>query len=129
MTGKLILLTAAALTLASAARAQPLDLSLPSANTASVALIPLAGGPAKPIPDLANPLDPQARPVLQTNTLESAVFAKTAIDRKLAGNQRITASAGLLCGLQPGHNDTGAGAAYGIDPHGRFVGTKFSIAF
>jgi hypothetical protein len=34
-----------------------------------------------------------------------------------------------MCGLQPGHNDSGGAAAYGSDPHGRFVGAKFSLAF
>src|SRR5512141_141790 len=126
MHGKTFLLTAAALLLAGAARAQPLDLSLPSAR-APVAEIPLSGGPAKAVPDLADPLDPQARPVLQTKTLETAVFARTAVERKLSG--RLSASAGFLCGLQPGQHNSGGDAAYGVDPHGRFVGTKFSIAF
>ena len=111
-----------------AARAQPLDLSLPSAK-APVAAIPLAGGPAKATPDLADPLDPQARPALQTNTLDTAVFAKTAVERKLSSNSRLSASAGFLCGLQPGQHNSGADAAYGVDPHGRFMGAKFSIAF
>ena len=128
MNGRSILLAAAALFLAGAARSQPLDLRLPSAS-APVAAIPLAGGPAKAMPDLANPLDPQARPVLQSNTLDTAVFATTAVERKIANSDRLSASAGFLCGLQPGHNDSGGGAAYGVDPHGRFVGAKLSLAF
>ena len=127
MNGKLILLAAAAaLALVGAANAQPLDFSL-HASTAPVVVIPLSGAPARAIPDLADPLDPQARPTLQPDTLETAVFAKTAVERKVA--DRLSASAGFLCGLQPGHNDTGGGAAYGVDPHGRFVGAKFSLAF
>jgi hypothetical protein len=129
MNGMTLLSTAAvALAFAGAAGAQPLDLSL-HASTAPVATIPLAGAPAKAVPDLADPLDAQARPVLQTNALDTAVFAKTALDRKFSGNDRLSGSVGFLCGLQPGHADSGAGAAYGVDPHGRFVGAKFSIAF
>ena len=126
MNRKLMLLGAGIAALAGAASAQPLDLSL-HASSASVAAIPLAGVPAKAVPDLADPLDPQARPSLQTNTLETAVFAKTAVERTLAGNSRLSASAGFLCGLQPGHHDSGD--AYGVDPHGRFVGAKLSFAF
>ena len=128
MNGKLLLLTAATLALAGGAQGQPLDLSLPQ-SVATAAAIPLAGGPARAVPDLANPLDPLARPTLQTNALDTAVFGRTALDRKFASNDRLSGSVGFLCGLQPGHNDTGAGAAYGADPHGRFVGAKFSIAF
>jgi hypothetical protein len=129
MNGTTLLLTAAmTLALAGAAGAQPLDLSL-RASAAPVAAFPLAGAPAKAVPDLADPLDPQARPILQTRVLDTAVFAKTALDRKFAGNDRLSGSVGFLCGLQPGHADSGAGAAYGVDPHGRFVGAKFSIAF
>lgn len=113
-----------------AARAQALDLRLPATPaTAPLAYSPLPAKTAKAIPDLANPLDPQARPVLQTNTLDSAVFARTAIDHRFAGQSNVTGSLGFLCGLQPGHNDTGGAAAYGVDPHGRFVGARFSIAF
>jgi len=126
---KTLLLTAAFSALAAAASAQPLDLSLPSANAAPVAAIPLAGGPAKAVPDLADPLDPQARPALQTSTLDTAVFARTAVERKLSASGRLSASAGFLCGLQPGHQNSGGDAAYGVDPHGRFVGAKFAIAF
>ena len=52
----------AALALAGAAQAQPLDLRLPDRAPAAAAT-PLArvGGPAaRPAPDLANPLDPLA---------------------------------------------------------------------
>ena len=113
-----------------AAQAQALDLRLPATPaTAPLAYSPLPSAPAKAVPDLANPLDPLARPVLQTNALDSAVFAKTAVDHRFAGKSNVTGSVGFLCGLQPGHNDTGGAAAYGSDPHGRFVGTKFSIAF
>ena len=136
MSLKTCLIAAAAVAaLPLAAQAQALDLRLPATPATArpayspLAYSPLPSAPAKAVPDLANPLDPQARPVLQTNALDSAVFAKTAIDHRFGRRDDLTGSLGFLCGLQPGHNDTGGAAAYGVDPHGRFVGARFSIAF
>jgi len=130
--GVLIALAAAALTsgLAGAAKAQPLDLRL-SDRSPVPAIPPAIVGPRtpKPAPDLADPLDPLAPTKIQTGSMESVVFAKTAIDHRFAGRQDVTGSLGFLCGLQPGHTDSGGAAAYGIDPHGRFVGAKLSLAF
>jgi hypothetical protein len=53
--------------------------------------------------------------------------AKTAVDRRL--DDGATGSLGFLCGLQPGADKYGAGAAHGYDPTGRFVGAKLSFAF
>jgi hypothetical protein len=117
---------------AGAASAQPLDIRLPDRSDAAAPMIPLgpAGAPAaRPVADLANPLDPQAPTKLQANPLDTAVFAKTAVDRRFGARGDLSGSVGFLCGLQPGHGDSGAAAAYGVDPHGRFVGAKFSIAF
>jgi hypothetical protein len=130
MSLKTCLIAAALAALPLGAQAQALDLRLPAMSaTAPIAYSPLPARPARAVPDLANPLDPQARPVLQTNALDSAVFAKTAVDHRFEGKSNATASLGFLCGLQPGHADTGGAAAYGVDPHGRFVGARFSIAF
>ncbi|HEX3366621.1 hypothetical protein [Phenylobacterium sp.] len=113
---------------AGAASAQPLDLRLPDPAAPAVAL-PIPAQAAKPMPDIANPLDPLARPALQSKTLDTAVFAKTAVETKLAGRSDLTGGLGFMCGLQPGHTESGGAAAYGSDPHGRFVGAKFSLAF
>lgn len=111
--------------------APKLDLSLPGlAGPAPEAGVSLAGAPAPPTPDLADPLDPQARPKLVVDPLNSEVFARTSVDHHFGkGDGGATASAGFLCGRQPGHGDSGAAAAYGVDPHGRFVGAKLSFAF
>ena len=82
---------------------------------------------ARPAPDLADPLDPLAPTKVQANPMQSAVFARTAVDHRFAGKSAVSGSFGFLCGLQPGHGD--AGSAYGVDPHGRFVGAKLSFAF
>jgi hypothetical protein len=121
----------AALLLAGAANAQPLDLRLPDRATA-IAAAPLGtvGHEApRPAPDLANPLDPLAPTTRLATPLAGAVFAKTAIDHRFGRRDDLTGSLGFLCGLQPGHHDSGGAAAYGVDPHGRFVGAKFSLAF
>jgi hypothetical protein len=130
MTRTPLLIAAALLAVAGAARAQPLDLSLRSLAAAPATPIARpADAPAKAVPDLANPLDPMAPTKLQSKTLDTAVFARTAVERHFAKRDDVTGSFGFLCGLQPGHTEGGAAAAYGSDPHGRFVGAKFSIAF
>jgi hypothetical protein len=125
---KPVLIAMALAAAAGGACAQPLNLSL-SDLASPVAPLPIAATAAKPTPDIANPLDPLARPVLQTQSLDSAVFAKTAVETKIAGRSNLTGGLGFMCGLQPGHNESGGAAAYGYDPHGRFVGAKFSLAF
>ena len=120
----------AALSLAGAANAQPLDLRLPRADAIPIAPLGTVGHEApRPAPDLANPLDPLAPTTRLATPLAGAVFAKTAIDHRFGRRDDFTGSLGFLCGLQPGHDDSGGAAAYGVDPHGRFVGAKFSLAF
>jgi hypothetical protein len=127
----LIAATALAAAAAGAASAQTLDLRAPAFASASVAALPVArpaGLPAAPTPDVANPLDPLA-PVVQAKALDSEVFAKTAVEHRFAQRDDLTGAFGFLCGRQPGHDSSGVAAAYGDDPHGRFVGAKFAIAF
>ena len=135
MTSKahLLLAAAAALAMAGAAGAQtrPLDLRL-SARAAAAPVAPLGTvghEAAPPAPDLADPLDPLAPTVVQTGSMQSVVFAKTAVDHRFTRREDVTGQFGFLCGLKPGHNESGGAAAYGVDPHGRFVGAKLSIAF
>lgn len=133
----ILLIAAAAALMAGGAHAQTLapslfDLHLAPASRAPVAATPRArpaGVAARATPDLADPLDPLARPKLVTQTLDSEVFATTAVDHKFGKREDITGAFGLLCGRQPGHTEDGGSAAYGTDPHGRFVGAKLSLAF
>jgi hypothetical protein len=127
-----LLIAAAFAAMAGAASAQPLDLHLSARADAAVTPIPvssLVGQPDRPAPDLANPLDPLAPTVFQARTLDTEVFAKTAVEHRFASRDDLTGSLGFLCGRQPGHDASGVAAAYGDDPHGRFVGAKFAIAF
>ena len=132
--GALFMAASVAVGFAGAARAEtapPLNLNLPQFDGAAPqGVVTVAGAPAKPTPDVADPLDPQARPKLVVDPLNSEVFAKTSVDHHFSkGDGGATASAGFLCGLQPGHATSGGVAAYGVDPHGRFVGAKLSFAF
>ena len=52
----------------------------------------------------------------------------TSVDHRFSSGGP-TASAGFLCGLQPGASETGAAAAHGFDPQGRFVGARLRFAF
>jgi len=114
---------------AGAACAQPLDLRLRDRAEAPTPAVVLPGQAARPAPDLANPLDPLAPTAVVAHPLASAVFAKTAVEHSFARRDDLKGSLGFLCGLQPGHDSGGGAGAYGVDPHGRFVGARLSIAF
>lgn len=132
---EILLIAAAALTACGAAQAQtatqPLTLAPYRAEAVAASPLPVKApaGAARPAADLADPLDPLAPTSVQARSVESAVFAKTAVDRRFGGRENVTGSVGFLCGLQPGHNEAGGAAAYGVDPHGRFLGARLSFAF
>ncbi|HEX3885943.1 MAG TPA: hypothetical protein VHW05_00500 [Phenylobacterium sp.] len=134
MAGALAATLAAGAVQAQTTTAAPqLDLRLAGLAQTDVAAAPVArpvGVAPRPTPDLANPLDPFEPTKLVVNPLESAVFATTAVNHRFDRADKVTGSLGFLCGLQPSHADvSGAGAAYGVDPHGRFVGAKLAFAF
>jgi hypothetical protein len=84
-----------------------------------------------PKPAISRPGDaPNARitlaaPYAEAYALRTAGVAKTAVSDK---EDEITRSLGFLCGIQPGQKPTGAAAARGYDPSGRFIGYQMSIA-
>ena len=45
------------------------------------------------------------------------------------GTDGVTGSAGLLCGIQPSADTSGAAMARGYDPDGKFVGAKLAVRF
>jgi hypothetical protein len=53
--------------------------------------------------------------------------AKTDVDRRIS--EGLSGSLGFLCGLHPSVGDDGASAMRGVDPEGRFLGAKLSLAF
>jgi len=125
----------AAALVAGAAQAQtasPLNLRAADFSNAPAASVPVArpvGVAAPATVDLADPLDPLAAPRRVAGSLNSEVFATTAVARKFGKGDDVTGAFGLLCGRQPEHTESGGAAAYGSDPHGRFVGAKLSLAF
>ena len=52
--------------------------------------------------------------------------ARTSVE---TGTDGVTGSAGLLCGLQPSADTSGAALARGYDPDGKFVGAKLALRF
>lgn len=89
--------------------------------TAIAGPIDAKAAPTRPL-DLT-PATPRAQAFDQANALRAAGLARTSLDRRFA-DEGVTGSLGFLCGLQPS-GDSRAGS----DPHGRFVGAKFSLAF
>ena len=52
--------------------------------------------------------------------------ARTAVEHE---SSDLTAGAGLLCGIQPSADTSGAAMARGYDPDGKFVGAKLALRF
>jgi len=106
---------------------------VPALIVAAVALGGVAHAqPATPKLSLvpAKPLDLKAPglPVLYSRApapLPPGV-ARTSVEGK-AGDALL--GAGLLCGLQPNADESGAGRARGYDPDGKFVGAKLGFRF
>ncbi len=109
-------LALAAASLAGAAQAETLT---PSQALAQAVRPELARAPVVKLS-----LDPRSA---EAHALKRAGIARTAIDRRL--DDDVTGALGFLCGIQPGAERSGAAAARGVDPWGRFVGAKLSLAF
>jgi hypothetical protein len=54
---------------------------------------------------------------------------RTSVERRFSGLDSAVGEAGFLCGLLPHPDTSGAAAAYGHDPDGRFVGAKLRLSF
>ncbi|MBO9708637.1 MAG: hypothetical protein J7521_10520 [Caulobacter sp.] len=87
--------------------------------------------PSPPALSLARPglvLSRPAMPVLydRAPTPLPAGVARTSVEH---GADGVTGSAGLLCGIQPSADTSGAARARGFDPEGKFVGGKVAFRF
>jgi len=71
---------------------------------------------------------PAAAPPQRSDPPRDFGMPTTAVEHRF-GRGEVTGSAGFLCGLQPKAMADGAAAAYGVDPHGRYVGAKLRLAF
>jgi hypothetical protein len=95
-------------------------------------LAPLPGSPSGVAqgrqPDLAGVRVLLAAPYAEAYALRAAGIARTSVDRRL-GPSPVNGALGLLCGRQPDAGMSGAAAASGYDPDGKFVGAKLSLAF
>ncbi len=63
----------------------------------------------------------------QAYALKRAGIARTSLERRY--DEDLSGALGFICGLQPGAERSGAAAARGYDPNGRFLGAKLSLAF
>jgi hypothetical protein len=54
-------------------------------------------------------------------------IARTSVERRVAGDGVL--SSGVLCGIQPSADTSGASRARGFDPDGKFVGAKMAFKF
>ena len=55
-------------------------------------------------------------------------MARTSVDHRFASKD-ASGAFGFLCGRPDSLDERAASSAYGSDPHGRFLGAKFSLAF
>ncbi len=90
-----------------------------------------AKAPAISLVQPARPLDLSAPglPVLYSRapTPLPPGIARTSVERKVAGDGVL--SSGVLCGIQPSADTSGASRARGFDPDGKFVGAKMAFRF
>ncbi len=93
------------------------------AQAAKAPMISLAQ-PARPL-DLSAP----GLPVLYSRAPAPLPpgIARTSVERRVAGDGVL--SSGVLCGIQPSADTSGASRARGFDPDGKFVGAKMAFRF
>jgi hypothetical protein len=106
-------------------RLQALVLAAALAAAGTAVAEPLKAAAPKSEPDLAAAVFARKA---ETMPLRTPGVAKTSVDYS-SPTDGVTGSLGFLCGLNPGAGRTGAAAARGYDPAGRFVGAKLSFAF
>lgn len=116
------------------------DHSRPKAVLIALSLAAIAGAghaqtlvsavPKTPAYSQAKPLDLSLPGALNYAGRAPALLprgvARTSVERQADG---VTGSAGLLCGLKPSADTSGAAAARGYDPDGKFVGARLALRF
>ena len=80
---------------------------------------------SRPGVDAPNARIKLADPYAEAYALRTAGIAKTSVSQT---DDEATGALGFLCGIQPGQKPTGAAAARGYDPAGRFLGAQLRIA-
>lgn len=84
--------------------------------------------PAPPTFVAGAPLRLPASPWAESQALNAAGVARTAVDRGFAGGSAQVA-AGFLCGRTPTPAAAGVAGALGVDRDGRFLGAQLRLAF
>jgi len=110
---------------------RPLSSPTLCAGAVLALLLPIAGAAASPPPDLD--LSRLRLPPAMAYELRAAGLARTALERPLGRahgtDAAASAAVGFLCGRQPAAVTSGGAAAYGVDPHGRFLGAQLRFGF
>jgi hypothetical protein len=104
--------------------------SIFAAAALAVALGVAGASGAEPAPshlDLSRLAAPDAAQ-REDAALRDSGLAHTALERRFARSD-ASASVGFLCGRQPSAITSGAAAAYGVDPQGRFLGAQLRLPF
>lgn len=101
-----------------------LILAAPQAARADARALAEAVRPTPKEPTFALTLPPRAA---EDAALRRVGVVRTALETRLADD--ATGAVGFLCGREPGAGRSGAAAARGVDPSGRFLGAKLSLAF
>jgi hypothetical protein len=99
-------------------------LATPQAARADARALAEAVRPTPKAPVVALTLPPRAA---EDAALRRAGIVRTAIESRLTDD--AAGAVGFLCGREPGAGRTGAAAARGVDPSGRFLGARLSLAF
>lgn len=87
--------------------------------------------PAAKTPNLSAPLNLKPIGPIELRYAQAPAplprgVARTAIERREGG---VSGGVGVLCGIQPSADTSGAGTARGYDNDGRFVGAKLGFSF
>ena len=78
---------------------------------------------------LAQPVGPSPLAYARSVKPRREGVTQTSVERRFGVRDDAVGEAGFLCGLLPHPDTSGAAAAYGHDPDGRFVGAKLRLAF
>ena len=106
----------------------------------ALAAAPAAMAQTAPLTLSASPEAAQQRPALDFSRLRRAAdftdaetvalrtgVAKTDVDKRISDG--LSGSLGFLCGMHSSVGEDGASTMRGVDPEGRFLGAKLSLAF
>src|SRR5258708_6632203 len=102
---------------------------MPTIRTLAMCAVLLTGLGLAGAASAAQPLDLSRlrSPYAGTATLRDVGLARTAVEHRAGPDTSL--GLGFLCGRQPSAVTSSGAAAYGVDPHGRFLGAQLKMSF